>query len=346
LKNVDALLSQARHLADNMKYAFNTKSGVPHNDLWFPGDFEPGVTNGLAVTGTLIMEWQRLSDLTGDPQYGRLADRAEQYLLKPFPKENEPFPGLIGSDIFIENGTIANNRGSWSGGADSFYEYLIKMWVYDPKRFSLYRDRWIAAAESSMKYLASHPRANLTFLTHFDGQTLRNVSQHLTCFDGGNFILGGTVLLRRDLIDFGIQLTESCYGTYQATKTGIGPESFTWDAKYVNDGNRDFWDKNGWVPLTPDYILRPEVMESVYYAYRATGNPKYQDWAWDAFRAINSTCRTASGFTDIKNVDLPNGGGQGDNQESFWFAEVMKYFYLIQAPVSQSQSTSSWEEQC
>ena len=32
---------------------------------------------------------------------------------------------------------------------------------------------------------------------------------------------------------------------------------------------------------------------------------------------------------------MPNGGGQGDNQESFWFAEVLKYFYLIQAPVSQ-----------
>lgn len=83
----------------------------------------------------------RLSDLTGEREYGELAARAESYLLDPKPQEGEPFPGLIGSNINITTGHFVNADVSWGGGADSFYEYLIKMFVYDESRFELYRDR-------------------------------------------------------------------------------------------------------------------------------------------------------------------------------------------------------------
>ena len=83
-------------------------------------------------------------------------------------------------------------------------------------------------------------------------------------------------------------------------------------------------------PLTSAHT----VIESYYYAYRATGDTKYQDWAWDAFLALNATCRTGSGFSSIADVNTPGGGEKLDLQESFFFAEVMKYSYLIQAPVS------------
>jgi mannosyl-oligosaccharide alpha-1,2-mannosidase len=75
-----------------------------------------------------VLEWTRLSDLTGDPSYGRLAQRAEEYLLNPQPQGlAEPFPGLVGSTISIKNGSFVDNQGGWGGGADSFYEYLIKV---------------------------------------------------------------------------------------------------------------------------------------------------------------------------------------------------------------------------
>lgn len=44
--------------------------------------------------------------------------------------------------------------------------------------------------------------------------------------------------------------------------------------------------------------------------------------------AINETCRTESGFAALTNVNAENGGSQEDNQESFLFAEVLKYSYL------------------
>lgn len=125
-----------------MKFGFDTESGVPHNDLSIETQTNGGSTsNGLATTGTLIMEWVRLSDLTGDAQYAQLVEKAESYLLSPKPADSEPFPGLVGTNINIATGEFEDARGGWSGGTDSFYEYLIKMFVYDQGRYSQLKDR-------------------------------------------------------------------------------------------------------------------------------------------------------------------------------------------------------------
>ena len=42
----------------------------------------------------------------------------------------------------------------------------------------------------------------------------------------------------------------------------------------------------------PMYILRPETVESYFYMWRATHDPKYREWGWEAVQvggsAINS----------------------------------------------------------
>lgn len=383
------------------------------------------------------MEWTRLSDLTGDPTYGELAQKGESYLINPLnPELGEPFPGLLGSDVSIANGSFVDSAGGWTGGTDSYYEYLIKMYLYDPDRFSTYKDRWVSAVESSIKYLASHPtsRPDLTFLSYYYnntkegifyysehckstpctfcflkaqerdrvaavlsqgelaslfsppcGQTLgkrhnktmrcvtgrqtRRLSppgrcrqgQHrpfltakkafiimtrltkpflVACFDGGNFILGGLTLNEPTYIDFGLELVAGCRDTYTQTATGIGPETFQWLGEFsppnatVPAGNESFYERAGFYITGSSYITRPEVIESYYYAYRATGDTKYQEWAWEAYLAINSTCRVGSGYSSINDVNEVGGGGFQNFQESFWFAEVLKYSYLIHAEVS------------
>lgn len=179
--NVGNILKQAQHLADNLKVAFDTPSGIPDNSLYFtPPRIANSTTNGLATIGTLVMEWTRLSDLTGDEKYGRLAQAAQDYLLHPKPALGEPFPGLLGMDVNITTGLFVDSTGGWVGGADSFYEYLIKMYLYDPHRFGDYKKRWIVAVESTIKYLTSHPttRPDLTFLAVYNNRTLSFVSQH------------------------------------------------------------------------------------------------------------------------------------------------------------------------
>ena len=334
---VESLLSQSKVLADSLKYSFNTPSGIPNNILNFTNQGTDGDdTNGLATTGSLVLEWQRLSDITGDSTYGDLAQRAESYLINAQPPENIPFPGLLGTRLSIENGLFRDANGGWGGSTDSYYEYLIKMYIYDSKRYVQYRDQWIVAADSTIKYLASHPitRPDLTFLSLYRNTTLVKASSHLTCFDGGSFLLGGQALARQDYIDFGLELVKGCHETYASTATHIGPEGFSWDEKHVPIEQQDFFTKHGFYINNPFYDLRPEVIESYYYAYRVTGDKIYQEWAWDAFVAINATCRVGKGFSSIFNVTVEDGGGPANGQESFIFAEVLKYSYLIQAPVS------------
>ncbi|XXG95537.1 hypothetical protein Hte_001801 [Hypoxylon texense] len=346
--SIDKILEQAISLADILSVTFITPSGVPINTLIYGADgYAVGddTTNGIATIGTLVLEWTHLSDITGDDKYANLTQVAEDYLLNVRnPDVGEPFPGLIGTDVNITTGLFTDSSGGWNGGTDSFYEYLIKMFVYDQDRFGEYRDRWIAAADSSIKYLASHPtsRPELTFLAAYDGpDELSFVSTHLACFDGGSFILGGLTLNNQDYIDFGLDLVEACHATYTATVTGIGPEVFYWqDNKLPTNASNnspppsdssDFYTTAGFWIGAGDYVLRPEVIESFYYAYRATGDTKYQDWAWEAFLNINATCSAGVGFSSINDVNAAGGGGFTDFQESFWFAEVLKYSYLIQA---------------
>ncbi|TKA28340.1 Mannosyl-oligosaccharide alpha-1,2-mannosidase 1B [Salinomyces thailandicus] len=328
---VPELLSQAANLANNLSYAFETPSGIPNNNLIFGNRSDDGsTTNGLATIGTLVLEWTRLSDLTGNDTYAQLTQKAESYLLNPQPAYNEPWDGLVGTNVALENGSFVDASGGWNGGDDSFYEYLIKVKAL---LFSEYRDRWIAAADSTIEHLASHPssRPDLTFLAVYNNQTLDFTSEHLACFDGGNFILGGLVLNEQKYIDFGLKLVAACEDTYNQTLTGIGPEVFSWNASMVPADQQEFYDRAGFYITNSQYILRPEVLESFYYAYRATGDSKYQDWSWNGFVAINATCRTGSGFAEISDVNAANGGSFMDFQDSFFFAEVTKYSYLIHA---------------
>jgi len=342
---VDAILAQAERLGSNLAFAFDTPTGIPSNNLYFnPPRTDGGTTNGLATTGTLVLEWTHLGDLTGNKTYGDLAQKGESFLNNPKPASSEPWPGLVGMNIDINTGLFQDAFGGWVGGADSYYEYLIKMYVYDSTRFASYRDRWILAADSSIAHLVSHPssRPDLTFLSVYNGKKLIYESQHLACFDGGNFILGGLVLKQQKYIDFGLLLVGGCEDTYASTVTGIGPEVFRWvlnDTLPTDTSNPPvpadqaaFYANAGFYITDGNYILRPEVIESFYYAYRATGDQKYRDWAWNAFVAINGTARTGSGFAELNDVNKPGGGGFMDFQDSFLFAEVLKYSYLIHAP--------------
>jgi mannosyl-oligosaccharide alpha-1,2-mannosidase len=75
---IPILLEQARNLANNLTFAFDTPSGIPYNQIYVGNRSNDGSkTNQLATVGTLVLEWTHLSDLTGDDSYARLTQRAE-----------------------------------------------------------------------------------------------------------------------------------------------------------------------------------------------------------------------------------------------------------------------------
>lgn len=335
-KSAKLLLDQAKTLADGLSVAFDTQTGIPDPTVYFnPSKRKSGTNrNNAAEIGTLILEWTRLSDLTGDGKYAKLAQKAENYLLRPTGAP-EAWPGLIGTWVGINDGKFQDSNGDWASYMDSFYEYLIKMYLFDPKSFSEHKDRWVKAADSTIAHLASHPssRSDLTFLKSYSGQNTKAESEHLASFAGGNFILGGILLNEDKYIDFGLQLAESYYQTYK-TPSGIGPDGFQWvDAQQGGSSppgdQAAFYKTSGFWASSPGWGLNPETMESLYYAYRVTGDRKYQDMAYEGFRNMRRVCKSGAGYSDINNVMDKNGGGFNDRMESFWLAETLKYMYLI-----------------
>ena len=138
------------------------------------------------------------------------------------------------------------------------------------------------------------------------------------------------------LVDYGLSIADAAGAVYKMTTTGLGGEFVTWSTECddSDDGESKTCDPRDAIQIVDGrFRLRPEVLETWYYAYRATRDPKYREWSWEAFEAINRYCRTDSGFSAIRDVNAEDGGGKTDTQESFVFAEVMKYVYLTHLEV-------------
>jgi mannosyl-oligosaccharide alpha-1,2-mannosidase len=89
-----------------------------------------------------------------------------------------------------------------------------------------------------------------------------------------------------------------------------------------------FYLEHGYYITGSNYIQRPEVLESNFYAWRVTGNVQYMDRARSAVKSFNTYLNTSTGFAGIQDVNNPN-TAQYDETESFWFAEVLKYLCVL-----------------
>ncbi|KAH7391461.1 mannosyl-oligosaccharide 1,2-alpha-mannosidase IC [Cadophora sp. MPI-SDFR-AT-0126] len=360
-EQIDALLAGAKTLATNLKPCFDTPSGVPASFTNFttkqpvdgprytspnqaPFDGKPHKAQNTAVVGTLILEYFRLSDLTGDNSFAALARKAESHLINPKPAPK--FPGLVGGQVDTDTGDFLDYNLGWQSGVDSFFEYLIKTHIYDPgqDKNSEYLDFWTLAVESSMKHDIVSPYGfpNLKFLSNTDALgNLKYSIDDYTCFAGGNFLLGGAYLGRQDIIDAGIALTDSCHQAYNTTLTGLGPLIVAWynenntahnPAYNKNKGLRAYAAKNGYF-IPPEgysavYFSFPETIESIWYAWRVTGDTRWQDYNWEIFNALNTTRSKSIPYWEILNVNKPYGGGAWNSLSTYFFAETLKYLYL------------------
>ena len=136
--------------------------------------------------------------------------------------------------------------------------------------------------------------------------------------------------------------TESIYGALDAFYAGLC--AYSGDVKTaakIQRANFYMWTKHNIEPAqfnfktgkvtSAYYALRPENLESFFYLYRKTKNEKY---LWMGKRMVDdilSHCRTEAGFAALKNIQTSE---QMDSMQSFFFAETMKYAYLLFAPDS------------
>jgi mannosyl-oligosaccharide alpha-1,2-mannosidase len=82
-------------------------------------------------------------------------------------------------------------------------------------------------------------------------------------------------------------------------------------------------------------MLRPETIESLFIAYRLTGDQRYRDHGWRIFQAIEKHCRVeAGGYATVINVD-ENPSRQEDKMETFFLVRCYvvwsgeRYFLVL-----------------
>lgn len=326
--NNQALLDQARVLTDKLIYAWPDENQVlPYSVLSFTDNTPASDIVSLAAAGSMIVEFDRLSFYTKNDKYRNLADKSMKFLMG-LPGV---FPGLPGLRYSAKNGSVIQDRVTWGASADSYYEYLLKYPMLTNKADPVYLESWKTAVGSSIKYLiTTSSLQNLTYLDEYwksEGGK-KHMFSHLACFAGGNWMMGGRVLNNPEILRYGTSLVETCMKSYTATKTGLGPEIFNFlppDGADANDAQ--FFQANGFHITNPQYMLRPEVIESAFYAWRITGETKYQDFVWNAFQALQNTCKAPASYSAIDNVNSPQPKLK-DDSESFLYAETFKYMYL------------------
>lgn len=316
-------LDKAVQVANKLLPAFNTPSGVPYSSINSRTGYATnhGWSYGAAILsefGTMHLEFMYLSHVTGDPEYANRVQKVRDVIKGAIPRAD----GLYNNYMNTDSGQWLVSPVHVSMGAlgDSFYEYLIKSYVYSGDRdtdgYNLYIEA-IKAFENKLVFTSSQSR--LVYFAELKGTSINHKMGSLACFSGGMLALGATKSSDpRRHMKLAADIANTCHESCVRTKSKIGPETFVFSnqAEAIAFG-----------PQEKYYILRPEILETYFYLWRYTHDPKYREWAWDFAQSIEKYCKSEAGYSGLRNVYDPN--TKDDVQQSFFLAEVLKYLYLI-----------------
>ncbi|KAJ7099054.1 glycoside hydrolase [Mycena crocata] len=356
-------LTHATDLGERILPVFDTSSGLPASSVNLASRTGSAGSVSVSEATTLQLEFRYLAQLTGKEKFWHKAEKVMQLVNKArLPN------GLAPITMNMGDATFARSTIRMGSNGDSYYEYLLKQYLQtngtEPVYLQMYNDAMDGVHAHLVKttpaqkltYIAELlPRGWEDWMTSWDPQPKQ---EHLACFLAGSLMLGATTAgLRRDYYPHasvpprmyemtptgkrdwltGVAYLEGCMATHK-TKTGLSPEGVTFRTEADPPGERDWYINGAGQPGSPPYdaryMLRPEISESVFLAWRLTGDQRYRDWAWDIFSAIEKHCRLpGGGYATVMDVDtLPV--QHADKQETFFLSETLKYLFLTFADAS------------
>lgn len=330
------LLRKAVELGEMLYMGFDTPNRMP--GFWL--DFEKA-KKGKLVAGTndpsaspcsLSMEFTRLSQLTGDSKFFDATDRITRFLERT--QNDTKLPGMWPVTINFQSETVGDSSFTLGALADSLYEYLPKMHALLGGVDESYEKMYRGAMDAAVQNLLFRPMVpdldDILFSGEFragrSNGGLEADSQHLTCFVGGMFAVGGRLFQIDEHVSIGERLARGCGWAYGQFPTGIMPEIFGMVPCKSLDSCE--WDEERWQRLGSKsmpkgfthardkrYILRPEAIESLFVLYRVTGKTDLQDIAWSMFEAIMKATETDLANSAIEDVTVSGPTRKLDSME-------------------------------
>jgi mannosyl-oligosaccharide alpha-1,2-mannosidase len=326
------LLQKATELGDLLYAGFNTEDRMPVDFI----NFELAKTgDGLEVEGTVVsaspgtisMEFTRLSQLTGDLKYYNAITKVMDIFHDGQNATN--LPGMWPMMVSMRTKDVTTGSTfTLAGCADSLYEYLPKMVALLGGGARKYATMSKAFLETANKYLLFRPMVPDEADILISGQVnaygegrvfLDAESEHLACFLGGVYAVGGRLLKRSDFVDVGAKLALGCAYVYRSFPTGLGPERFnmapcqsrqqcSWNESEFQEAARQRPEYRATLPKgfttakDARYILRPEAIESLFVLWRVTGRSEFQEAAWDMWQAVSNGTETEYANAAVRDV--------------------------------------------
>jgi hypothetical protein len=296
------LLALADDLGKRLLPAFDSPTGLPYVNVNLRTGKTSGAESNPAEAGTLLLEYGTLSRLTGKPVYYAKAKRA---LLETFQRRS-PL-NLVGERFDVETGQWTRTTSHVGARIDSYYEYLWKCW-------RLFGDRdclamWKPSIAAVDKYVLEDVHGALWSgqVDMASGKRVGHEYGALDAFFPGLLAYSGDLKRAK-------RLQDSSFSMWRLH--GIEPEAYDYRRRVVT---------------SPEYPLRPEIIESTWYLYRLTGDTRYRTMGKVLFEDFVRDCRTDAGYAALKSVVTKE---KADDMESFVLAETFKYFYLLFSPPS------------
>lgn len=295
------LVSMAKEIGYRLLPAFNTSTGIPYPRVNLKyGIHHPSSNAGTesdtctACAGTMIMEFGALSRLTGEPLFEQKAQKAMEAIWIYRSRHSD----LVGTVINIHNGDWVRKDSSVGAGIDSYYEYCLKAYILLGD--DTYLERFNRHYKSIMQYMNQGPLF-LSVQMHQPDRTAHAYMDALQAFWPGLQVLKGDLK----------KAIETHQMLYEVSKKHTFlPEAFTMEFEV-------HWGQ---------HPLRPELVESTYFLYEATGDPYYLQVGKHIVEKINEHARVPCGFAALRDVRTLS---HEDRMDSFVLAETFKYLYLL-----------------
>ncbi|MFD0331567.1 glycoside hydrolase family 47 protein [Streptacidiphilus monticola] len=295
------LLDRARELADRLLPAF-TKSptGIPFSHVNLRTGAVQGTTVALAEAGTNVMEFGLLSRLTGDSRYYDASMRSYRAVLA-----RRSRLGLLGTFLDPITGRWLDRADAGPNPpTDSFYEYLWggSRLLGDAQLGHWYRE----LTNSLLRHCTDASTGRLWFRT-VDARTgkpsgPRHQSELASFYPG---LLGKGGDLRRG---------RQYFASWDAAQRRwpLLPETLDYATLHAVD---------------PGHQLRPEFANAAFDLWRITRSEAYRASAYRWFQDARRL-RVRAGYTIATDV-RPARPVLGDLLPAYWFAENLKYVYLM-----------------
>nr|XP_045376969.1 short transient receptor potential channel 4-associated protein isoform X4 [Camelus bactrianus] len=269
------LLRMAEEAARKLLPAFQTPTGMPYGTVNLLHGVNPGETpvTCTAGIGTFIVEFATLSSLTGDPVFEEVARVALMRLW-----ESRSDIGLVGNHIDVLTGKWVAQDAGIGAGVDSYFEYLVKgaILLQDKKLMAMFLEY--------NKAIRNYTRFDDWYLwvQMYKGTVSMPVFQSLEAYWPGLQSLIGD-------IDNAMRTFLNYYTIWK--QFGGLPEFYNIPQGYT-------------VEKREGYPLRPELIESAMYLYRATGDPTLLELGRDAVESIEKISKVECGFATFTETFL------------------------------------------